>query len=62
MPQFQPSRGSSHPTNRVSQPASRGGGDGAPATISTPLQCGKCVQLGHIARECIDREVTCFNC
>jgi len=46
----------------VSQPAGRGGGGGVPATISTPLRCGKCGKLGHIALECTYREVTCFKC
>ena len=60
---LQPVGGSSQPINRMSQPAGRGsGGSGAPAIVTTPLRCGKCDRLGHIARECTDREVTCFNC
>ena len=55
--------GSSQPINRVSQPDGRGSGSGgALAIVSTPLRCRKCCRLRHIARECIDRGVTCFNC
>ena len=47
--------GSSQPINRVSQSAGRGnGGSGAPAIVTTPLRCGKCGRLRHIARECTD--------